>query len=166
MTQSSERNVSPLSLSLSLIGFVLISLMDRVRTNATLFAEHSARIKRSYAALDTRVVSRFTVTRDRLSSYFSSFLSIFSFLPSRSCSLHLPFALCSDPFSRTLGGWRYANGTLEIPFFFEKLLILLRKEREIQWLEFLDWIFFWFNRKKNIVINSFSIFKKLIVFLL
>lgn len=62
MTQSSERNVSPLSLSLSLIGFVLISLMDRVRTNATLFAEHSARIKRSYAALDTRVVSRFTVT--------------------------------------------------------------------------------------------------------
>lgn len=26
---------------------VLISLMDRVRTNATLFAEHSARIKRT-----------------------------------------------------------------------------------------------------------------------
>lgn len=42
---------------------VLISLMDRVRTNATLFAEHSARIKKTLRrALDTRVVSRSTMT--------------------------------------------------------------------------------------------------------
>lgn len=117
--------------------------MDRVRTNATLFAEHSARIKRSYAALDTRVVSRFTVTRDRLSSYFSSFLSIFSFLPSRSCSLHLPFALSFDPFSRTLGGWTVLC-VEEIPFFFflKNCWFNFSEKREIQWLLFLDWIFF------------------------
>lgn len=43
--------------------FVLISLMDRVRTNATLFAEHSARIKRTLRrALDTRIVLRSTMT--------------------------------------------------------------------------------------------------------
>lgn len=70
-----------------------------------------------------------------------------------------PFlGLWEDDATRTVL-WRFH-------FFFEKLLILLRKEREIQWLEFLDWIFFLFNRKKNIIINSFSIFKKLIVFLL
>lgn len=74
MTQSSERNdASFLSL---VLGFVLISLMDRVRTNATLFAEHSARIKRSYAALDTRVVSRFAIAQHRLFLRFS-----FLFLP-------------------------------------------------------------------------------------
>ena len=66
--------------------------MDRVRTNATLFAEHSTRIKRNYAALDTRVVSRFTVTRGTVFSLvFLSltrlteriplfFFSLFSFL--------------------------------------------------------------------------------------
>lgn len=53
-----------------LLGFVLISLMDRVRTNATLFAEHSARIKRTLRRAghtrrfaledDTDVVSRFS----------------------------------------------------------------------------------------------------------
>lgn len=39
--------------------------MDRVRTNATLFAEHSARIKRTLRprrALDTRIVLRSTMT--------------------------------------------------------------------------------------------------------
>lgn len=52
--------------------------MDRVRTNATLFAEHSARIKRSYAALDTRVVSRFTRhTSPPLSLLFLPLLVLF-----------------------------------------------------------------------------------------
>lgn len=58
--------------------------MDRVRTNATLFAEHSASIKRSYAALDTRVVSRFAVTRDSL------FL-LFAFSPAFLPLTRLPF---------------------------------------------------------------------------
>lgn len=57
--------------------FVLISLMDRVRTNATLFAEHSASIKRSRVALDTRVVSRFTVTQGRLFPLFRLLATFF-----------------------------------------------------------------------------------------
>lgn len=99
MTQLSERNgTSFRSLSPSLVlGFVLISLMDRVRTNATLFAEHSARIKRSYAVLDTRVVSRFAIAQDRLFLRFSSlFLPCFTerilFLAEKSS------ALCDGPF--------------------------------------------------------------------
>lgn len=70
MTQSSERNAAPLS-------SVLISLMDRVRTNATLFAEHSARIKRTLRrALDTRVVSRSTMTPISPTSVSTSRLSL------------------------------------------------------------------------------------------
>lgn len=61
---------------------ILISLMDRVRTNATLFVEHSARIKRMLRrTLDTRVVSRLTMTpisptssHRRFSTYSSSAL--------------------------------------------------------------------------------------------
>lgn len=78
--------------------FVLISLMDRVRTNATLFAEHSASIKRSYGrAGHTRRFALRRVTRPTFSS--PDVLASFFFLavPNRSGTVSLVPRVAATP---------------------------------------------------------------------
>lgn len=104
------------------LRYVLISLMDRVRTNATLFAEHSARIKRTLRrALDTRVVSRLTMTpisptspRRRFSPFHLFFLRFVIGIHFFFRSTYAPFLMYLVLASlRSLSSCRYVCGSLK-----------------------------------------------------